>query len=104
MQQLAPGVNRDGIGTGACVRPLLDRTLASPVTRHHEREEADMSDIERDHGTEVPVADAEEQQRSATSDDGDAPEVPAPTVEADAADVWEQRHEVPLDDDEPESE
>ncbi|MDD7945651.1 hypothetical protein PUW79_13490 [Microbacterium sp. NE2HP2] len=63
-----------------------------------------MPDIERKHGTEVPVADAEEQQLPATADDSAAPEIPAPSTEADAADVWEQRHEVPVDDDEPESE
>ncbi|APF34931.1 hypothetical protein CBF90_12705 [Microbacterium sp. AISO3] len=61
-----------------------------------------MSEIEREHGPEVPVADAEEQKQP-TTDAGAAPEIPAPSTEADEADVWEQSHEVPLDDDEPDS-
>ena len=62
-----------------------------------------MSEIEREHGPEVPVADAEEQKQPATVDAAAEPDIPAPTTEADEADVWEQSHEVPLDDDEPDS-
>ncbi len=62
-----------------------------------------MSETAREHGAEVPVADAEEQRHPVTPDDGTAPEIPAPTTEADDADLWEQSHEVPIDDDEPET-
>ncbi len=57
-----------------------------------------MAHEPREHGPEVPDADAEEQARQVAEDDVEAPEAPEPTNEADAADMWEQRHEVPLDD------
>lgn len=59
-----------------------------------------MADVRNEHGPEVPVADAVEQDLAADAASVVPPPTPAATPEADPADVWEQQQEVPADDDE----
>jgi hypothetical protein len=52
-----------------------------------------------EHGTEVPLADAVEQELPVTGEPTPPPAAPAASSEADAADLWEQQQEVPVGED-----
>lgn len=58
-----------------------------------------MAEVRNEHGPEVPVADAVEQDLAVEAASVAPPAPPEATTEADTADVWEQQQEVPAGDD-----